>query len=88
MPHGVSLHNFCILFFGALRLQWRRDNVALISTPPVLDCLNSVKQLQPRRLEESFLPQQSIRDLMASSTTPGVSPKCQASGGCINKWLV
>ena len=36
----------------------RRGNTALITTLPVLDCLNSVQHVQPRCLEESFLPLQ------------------------------
>ena len=37
-------------FFCTLR-QWRRCNIALITTQPVLDCLNLGQHLQPRCLE-------------------------------------
>ena len=36
--------------------KWRRDNSALITTLPVLDCLNFVQHLQPRCLEDRFDP--------------------------------
>ena len=45
------------VFSSALR-QWRRGNIALVTTLPVPDCLNLVHHLQPRRLEDRFLPQQ------------------------------
>ena len=41
----------------ALR-QWV-VNIAFIVTLPVLDCLNLVQHLQPRCLEDRFLPQQT-----------------------------
>ena len=44
---------FC--FYNALR-QWRRGNIALITTQPVPDCPNSVQHQQPRCLEDRFLP--------------------------------
>ena len=43
----------------ALR-QWRRGNNAWITTLPILDCLDSVEHLQPRCLEDRFLPQETI----------------------------
>ena len=45
-------------FFLFLR-QRRRGNMALIATPPVPDCLNLVQHLQPRCLEDRFLPKQT-----------------------------
>ena len=50
-----QLRFYSVVFSNALR-QWRRGNIALITTQPVLECLNLVKRLQPRCLEESFLP--------------------------------
>ena len=47
---------FC--FFSSALGQWRRGNIALVTTLPVPDCLNLVHHLQPRRLEDRFLPQQ------------------------------
>ena len=42
------------LFCCALR-QWRRGNIALMTTLPALGCLNLVQRLQPRCLEDRFL---------------------------------
>ena len=42
------------LFCCALR-QWRRGNIALMTTLTALGCLNLVQHLQPRCLEDRFL---------------------------------
>ena len=62
-------------FFGALR-QWRRGNIALITTLPVLDCLISVQHLQPRCLEDRFLPQQSHFSTSFSHLQAVLRPPC------------
>ena len=49
---------FCFFFSRALR-QWHRGNIALIATLPVIGCLNLVQHMQPRCLEDSFLPPQN-----------------------------
>ena len=59
--------NFVLFFYGAWR-QWRRDNIALITTLPMLDCLNLVQHLQPRRLEDMFLPLQTRKKSTAKSS--------------------
>ena len=60
--------------------QRLRRNIAWITTLPVLDCLNCVQHLQPRRLEDSFLhlpnkekqepPKHSSFQLNVSQTPP------------------
>ena len=54
---GRKGHVFVL--YCALR-QWRRCNIALSTTQQVPDCLNSVKHLQPKCLEDRFLPLQSM----------------------------
>ena len=49
-------------FFDCALRQWRRGNIALITTQPVPDCLNSVQHLQPLCLEDRFLRQQTKRE--------------------------
>ena len=76
--------NHCFCFRSALR-QCRRGNSALITTLPVLDCLNLVQHLLPMCLEDRFLPWQTrkgtaeaqslqhiISHLPAVLTQPGV----------------
>ena len=53
---GLSFACFCL--YSVLRL-WRRGNIELITTLPVLDCPHSVQHLQPRCLEDKFLLQQT-----------------------------
>ena len=59
-PFGCIMDVYTVLccFYGDLR-QWRRGNIALITTIPVLNCLNLVQLLQRRCLEDRFLPQQN-----------------------------
>ena len=52
--HERFAPQYHLFFIGALR-RWRRGNIALITTLPVLDCLNSVQHLQRKCLEERFL---------------------------------
>ena len=54
----MKLRSLCFALYCALK-QWRRGNTALITTLPVLDCLNSVQHLQPKCLAERFFPQRT-----------------------------
>ena len=65
MARTISAY-FCFVLFCALR-QRRRDNIALITTLPVLNCLNSAQDLQPKCLEDRFLPQQTIKKSTAKA---------------------
>ena len=73
-----SANSLPCFFYRALRL-WRRGNIALITTPPLLDCLNSVQHLHPRCLEDRFLRKQTkaqslqhiISHLLAVLRLPG-----------------
>ena len=58
---------FAFVFSGALR-QWRRGNIALITTLPVPDCVNSVPHLHPKRLKDIFLPLQTRKKWHGWST--------------------
>ena len=53
-----SASSFFFLFYSALR-QWRRGNIALITTLPVLDRQKLAQHLQPKCLEDRFLPTQT-----------------------------
>ena len=59
----ANFHKFqgieCVLFFLSALRQWRRGNIALVTTLQVLECLNMVQHLQPKCLEDRFLPQQT-----------------------------
>ena len=57
MSVSPTFHDFvfvCVFFFFVLR---ERGNIALITTLPLLVCVNLVEHLQPRCLEDRFLPQ-------------------------------
>ena len=60
-PQPIS---FC--FYCSFR-QWRRGNIALVTTLPVLDCLNSAQHLQPRCLDDRLLPQRSRKKSTAKA---------------------
>ena len=47
------------LFFVVALRQWRRANIALVATPPKLDCLTWCNTCSPSVLEDRFLPQQT-----------------------------
>ena len=57
---------FCFVFNSALR-QWRRGNIALITTLPVPDRPNSVQHLQARCPEDRFLPPQARKKATAKA---------------------
>ena len=64
LPYAPPARSVCflvlVLFHGALRPR-RRSNIALITTLPVLGCLNVVQHLQPRCLEDRLSPQQGTQ---------------------------
>ena len=56
----------CMVWKSASR-QWRRGNIAMLTTLPVLDCLNSEQHLH-KCLEDRFLPQQGKRALLKTQS--------------------
>ena len=70
-PHWFALFDFS----GVLR-QWRRGNIALITTLPVLDCLISVQHLQSRCLEDRFPPSAKSLQHIISHLHAVLRPPC------------
>ena len=71
MPY--SLFALCFSVKKALR-QWRRGTIALITAPPAPDSLNLVQHLQPRCLEDRFLPQQTRKSQSSVTAAPHEAP--------------
>ena len=80
VPWGRCVFVFVFFFFALSRR--RRGNVALITTPPVPDCLNAVEHLQPRCLEVRLFPQQNkekqapLKRVRISTKFPNTELRC------------